>query len=43
MISLEFTESNWKSLLESLQYTEQKNPNVVDCYDISDENEEEYY
>ena len=40
MISLEFTESNWKSLLESLQYTEQKNPNGVDCYDISDENKE---
>lgn len=38
MINLEFNEKNWKSLLECLQYTEQKNPNGVDCYDIYDEN-----
>lgn len=37
-MSLEFTESNWKTLLESLKYTEQKNPNGMDCYDIYDEN-----
>lgn len=36
-MNLTFNEDNWKALLEILHYTEQKNPNGEDCYDIYDE------
>lgn len=37
-MKLSYSEENWNEVLKSLGYTEQKNPNRIDCYDIYDEN-----
>lgn len=34
---MEYNEENWKSCLEYLGFTEQKNPNGIDCYNVYDD------
>ena len=34
---MNYSEQNWKECLEALGFTEIKNPNGIDCYDILDD------
>lgn len=36
-MGLGFSEKNWKSVLESLGFSEIKNPNGYNCYDVLNE------
>lgn len=35
-MGLGFSKENWKEVLKSLGFTEQRNPNGYECYDIYD-------
>lgn len=37
-LNLNFSEANWQAVLSTLEFTEQKNPNGYDCYDVYDDN-----